>query len=337
MPMRNTPASTQPSPLRTTAWAIALFIAPATFAQPSNGYGWSTIGNPGNRGANADEAPNAVGLGRVDYTYRLSQTETTNAQWIEFLNAYRPYYQGNPRDDTALTGYWIDIDRNDRFYISEGAENVGVAVSWRNMARYCNWLHNDKSTEAWAFESGAYDTSTFTQNPDGSYNDAATHLAGARYWIPTTDEWAKAAWYDPNRYGVGQEGYWAYVGGGSDALWSGLPWEGGQTSAGLNVPDWVIGLPVGMYGTFGPWGLADMSGGVREWIEEPAYEGRARLVFGSELRDPLQIFTDRFDSGLGLQSTMGGLAGLRLATNVPSPAAFAALLSWFLLARKDRR
>jgi hypothetical protein len=227
------------------------FLATASLAQPSNGYGWSTIGNPGNRGANADEAPTSVGLGRVDYTYRLSQTETTNAQWIEFLNAYRPYYQGNPRDDAALTGFWIRLDSNNHFLISPGAENVGVAVSWRNMARYCNWLHNDKSTEAWAFESGAYDTSTFTQNPDGTFNDAATHLAGAKYWIPTTDEWAKAAWYDPNRYGVGQEGYWTYIGGSNELLRSGLPWKGGQTSAGFNVPS-AFGIPVGLYGTFGP-------------------------------------------------------------------------------------
>ena len=33
------------------------------------------------------------------------------------------------------------------------------------------------------------------------------HASG---WIPTQDEWMKAAHYDPNRYGAGQGGWWLY-------------------------------------------------------------------------------------------------------------------------------
>ncbi|XVJ59737.1 MAG: formylglycine-generating enzyme family protein [Tepidisphaera sp.] len=321
-----------------TAAALGLAVAaPLAWGQPSGGYGWATIGNPGNRTANEQEAPFWPGLGRVDYEYRLSQTETTNAQWLEFLNAYRPYYQGNPRDDTALTGFWIGLDRNDQFYIEQDAGTVAVAVSWRNMARYCNWLHNDKASGAWAFETGAYDTSTFTQNPDGSLNDASTHLPGAKYWIPTADEWTKAAWYDPNRYGPGQEGYWTYIGGGETVLRSGLPWEGGQTSAGFNIPDWVGGLPVGAYGAFGPWGLCDMSGGVMEWNELSAFGGRGRGVLGSELGDVFQDETDRLRSAR-IDNPVLGLVGLRLASNVPSPSVLTLLVIGILIParRKDR-
>jgi hypothetical protein len=81
-------------------------------------------------------------------------------------------------------------------------------ISRRNAAMYCNWLHNDKSTDRSAFLDGAYDVSTFTYTPFGAFNDQITRHTTARYWIPSWDEWLKAAHHDPNRHGPGQEGWW---------------------------------------------------------------------------------------------------------------------------------
>jgi formylglycine-generating enzyme required for sulfatase activity len=39
---------------------------------------------------------------------------------------------------------------------------------------------------------------------------APVKLSAARYWIPTENEWYKAAYYDPAKSGVGSPGYWAY-------------------------------------------------------------------------------------------------------------------------------
>ena len=50
----------------------------------------------------------------------------------------------------------------------------------------------------------------------GSYNvadnqtTALPQLSTARYWIPTENEWYKAAYYDPNKNGVGSAAYWNY-------------------------------------------------------------------------------------------------------------------------------
>ena len=77
-------------------------------------------------------------------------------------------------------------------------------VDWRTCAIFCNWLHNGKSSARSAFLSGAYDVSTFGYiSSAGGFTDQLTHNAGTSYWIPTLDEWLKAAHFDPNRNGPG--------------------------------------------------------------------------------------------------------------------------------------
>lgn len=307
---------------RRVAWFGPLVLTPAALAQPSNGFGWVTVDHAGNRGASESEAPFGVGMGAVDHEYRISQTETTNAQWRTFLQAYLPFYQGDPRFDSALTGQWISVDRDGRTHMNPASANLACAVSWRNLARYCNWLHNGMVNEQWAFESGAYDTSTFTQNPDGSLNDAPTHLPGARYWIPSLDEWAKACWYDPNRYGAGREGFWTYPNGSDRLLISGLPSAGGETSAGPSMPDDLEGLPVGAYGARGPWGLCDMSGSVIEATELQIFDQRYRCMLGSSFGDSLWFVNDALAQSNQYEDVRQGLAGLRLCSPVPAPGSF---------------
>jgi hypothetical protein len=78
-------------------------------------------------------------------------------------------------------------------------------VSWFDCARYCNWLHNGKPT-------GAQNNST---TEDGAYTlngaisgNAVAKNAGAKYHIPTENEWYKAAYY---KGGGTSAGYWKYA------------------------------------------------------------------------------------------------------------------------------
>src|SRR5690606_22102773 len=73
-------------------------------------------------------------------------------------------------------------------------------VSYWDACRFCNWLHNGKPT-------GAQDTTT---TEDGAYdlreitaieNNTVTRKPGARYFIPTQDEWHKAAYFQPRQTG----------------------------------------------------------------------------------------------------------------------------------------
>lgn len=165
-------------------------IAGSARAQPAPDYDfqWATITHAGNRPASVAEAPFLMEFpapGRVDYEYRIARTEVTVAQWFEFVQAYAPYYTG-ARSASAFVGLSIvptstDPTQPAGYRILNGEENRPASMSWRYAARYVNWLHNDKRPEREAFEQGVYDTSTFTQNPDGSYNDQLTRSPGARF------------------------------------------------------------------------------------------------------------------------------------------------------------
>lgn len=314
---------------------------------PNDGFDWVTVGAPGNRAANAQEAPQLylpggeLPVGAVNDTYRITRTEITVGQWFQFVQAYAPFYTGS-RNDPAITGLWIhpgslDPAQPAGFYMDSGTANLPQEMSWRMAARYVNWLNNGRQAAAAAFERGAYDTSTFTMNPDHTINDQPTHTPGVAYWIPTLDEWEKAMHYDPNRYGLGQEGYWMYPIGRDTPAISGYPWDGGETDAGIPFEGPAPFLDVASYPSVqSPWGLLDGSGGVREWTEYDS--GYSRAIRGSEQFEPSPGFeiADRIDYVVGLTPWAGGV-GLRLASAVPEPTAITAIGLWMAYGVGRRR
>src|SRR5690606_16629073 len=138
------------------------------------------------------------------YEYRMAMTEVTVGQWFELVQAYAQFHDFGGLAPPAFTGFGISYSFAGLFIRPGISPNRPADMSWEYAARYCNWLHNGKVNEAWAFESGVYDTSTFTFNDDGRPNHQFHRSPGARYWIPSLDEWTKAAYHDPTRYGHGQ-------------------------------------------------------------------------------------------------------------------------------------
>jgi hypothetical protein len=190
---------------------------------------------------------------------------------------------------------------------------------------YCNWLHNDKRTDAEAFLTGAYDTSIIHRNPDsGMWTLPESHLPGARFWLPTLDEWTKAMYYDPDKNGPDQEGYWRYQITSDEVPISGYPWEGGQTAAGI-MGDPRIHLDVGSYPNVqSPWGLMDGSGSQWELVET-SFHGFPTIKGTAEFHPDPSTF-DKLDYLNGTSANVPGM-GFRLASVVPS----AGHLTWLLL------
>lgn len=292
---------------------------------PNYGHDFVTVGAPGNRAALDSERhygsavsgfPN---LGVVGHEFRISRTETTAGQWIDFLNAAWPHTdaRGISRNDSRLTGPYIDATStapgtNPGWHTILGGANKATTMSFRLAAWYCNWLHNGRPTD-----SGAITLEMFTT---GAYDDATlTRQAGAQFWIPSLDEWTKAVYYDPNRHGAGQDGYWLHPGMSQVPLAGGPPGlSGAQTSAGFWLPPNQLPPDVGLYPSVqSPWGLLDTSGGATEWTDtEGPFFPNEKLVRGSALgsqsldRNDYMFITGGFD---------GSVYGFRIASAIPSP------------------
>lgn len=318
----------------TLAWSAA---APAAAGVPDYDFGWSVIGDPGNRAANIDEAPgfwNSAGnpiitVGAVDHVYRMATTEVTCTQYVEFLDAYR-HHTSFALNDVELTGILVGYNPDiDAFQIQGGHEQAGVAITWRMAARYANWLHNGKGNQASDFETGAYDTSTFTLNDDGTFNDQLTHNAASRFWLPTLNEWVKAAHWDPEKNG-GEGGYWYYPNGSDQPPVYASPDAGGTSNGGT---DSVFG--VASYDAMGPWGLFDTSGGESEWTGTANNSSSRRLTDGSNYFVDGE-FMDQLD-GLSGGFPHASYRGFRLASVVPSPGGLCSILPAALWVGTRRR
>ena len=316
-------------------------------AAQSYDFDWATIGDPGNDPWRDDRYPflKFNGRGRVDHLFRMSKTELTVGQWAAFVRAYGPHAE-DPFDP-ELTGWYIWGERRGDqivYEVEEGFERHPAQMSWRMAARFCNWMHNGQSGGAWAFESGAYDTSTFTRNDDGPpyFNDQETRSPGARYWIPSMDEWMKAAYYDPDRFGEGDGGWWEQPDRGNDPLFAERPENGGETNAGLFHGDYGPLTDVGQYPhATSPWGLLDLSGAMREFTEEwdAADRRAARHVKGSSIYDDISYQEQDWIGSEAWAETPNivGTVGFRVASAVPAHPTWTVLCAVGIGASRRRR
>lgn len=305
-----------------------------------NGYEWASVGHA----RNADWQGNyhlppffAMRRGGVDYRYRISKTEVTNRQWYEFVVACAPFLTHGQASDLSFTGLGIGLSGGGGYSLSEYEAEHGAQVGWRYAARYVNWLHNNKVNEAWAFESGVYDTSTFGGGTQGDLEltDQRERSEGARFFLPTQDEWVKAVHFDPDRYGEGQEGYWLNPYSSDSMPISGAPGaSGAQTDMGLQTQHTnpIMSYPDAQT----PWGLFDASGSVLEWLENLNGNSQSRLWESSDRSQSSLV------SGIDRISGWGGgapdrLIGIRLASVVPGPGTAVLALTALLAGRTRRR
>jgi len=318
---------------------MGLWMTPA-LAQ-DDGFDWVTIGDPGNVGYDRpDPAFRVSGRGSVSYEYRIGRTEITTGQWLEFVNAFgnqlpqiEPVHWGAYR--VFAGDPWVL-----RTDVPDAAMLPVAGISWEDAALYVNWLHNGKREDLASTQSGVYDTSTFTFNNDGTFNHQLVPSSGAKYWIPTWDEWLKAAHYDPDRYGAGQGGWWEFPNSSDQAPMPGLPGEGDTTyTLQLGGAEWDV--PLGAYPHVqSPWGLLDLSGGVSEWTSSSDFDLMQALLWdgGSAGRDYGAYDPDHATLvGSMTPEFGGGVRGIRLAAPIPTPGCVVVLCVSTLAGSKRRR
>ncbi len=242
-------------------------------------FDWVTIGNPGN----AEDPLNSgflPGIGSVAYEYRIAKYEVTNDQYAEFLNAvagadanglYKASMGTDPRGGITRSG----SSGSFAYAIKANMGNKPVNyVSFFNAMRFVNWLHNGQPT-------GTQDAST---TEDGVYaiSDGAseTRAAGAQFFIPTENEWYKAAYHQPSSQGGDGDDYWLYpTATNSIPSVATANATGDVSNPGAIVANYELGADwngqngnVTTVGSAGPlsesfYGTSDQGGNVFEWNE----------------------------------------------------------------------
>jgi len=331
-------------PYLTSAFAAAALACLTVLPGPASAtvtFDWATVGNPGNA------ADPTTGFGAVANAYRIAKTEVTNGQYAEFLNAAAasdPNGLYNPNMGvTSSRGGITRLGAAGSFTYAPSANMANKPVSWVSFfdsMRFTNWLHNGQG--AGSTETGAYNIT------DGV---SETRAANASYFLPSEDEWYKAAYHQPASQGGDSDNYWLYptasnsvptvatansVGDisnpgthvanySSGAVWNGL--NGNVTTVGSAGPN-----SASFYGTF------DQSGNVWEW-NQTLGTGSGRGLRGGSWRNGLEaVLRSSFRNNFG--PTLESFdVGFRVASPVPEPASFAlfAVGSALTLHRRHRR
>ena len=269
--------------------AASFFAASTPNAQLS--IDWVVVANAGNP---ADPTTN---FGAVAYDYRIAATEVTNAQYASFLNAVAASDPNNlysPNMNNEVTG---GITRsgssgNFSYTVKPNMANKPVNyVSWFDAARFCNWLTNGQGSAS--TETGVY---TFTGT--NSISSINRDLSNPRQvFIPTENEWYKAAYHQPSSQGGDNDNYWLYAtqsnaaptiatatntgdianpGPGVANYARGADWNGENG----NVTTVASANNTSFYGAF------DMNGNVNEW-NEALIEGSERGYRGGNWEEGL--------------------------------------------------
>jgi formylglycine-generating enzyme required for sulfatase activity len=273
--------------------AALIWAACTSAAQADVNIATVTVGNPGN-------AADTTGYGAVGYSYSIGTYEVTTGQYTAFLNAvattsdaYGLYNasMGDPSGNGGPMGLGCNIQRT----VTAGSYSYTVAsdwanrpvnyVSWGDAARFSNWLTNGQKADAATTEYGSY-----TLN--GKMTDAElmgvmrnSPAQGGRYYLPTENEWYKAA-YHKNDGVTGH--YWSYATGtnsGPGRDMTEATNTGNNANYYLGDLNYLLGspywrTPVGQFSASdSPYGTFDQGGNVWEWNETDP-DGSHRVLRG---------------------------------------------------------
>ncbi len=257
---------------------------------------WAVIGNIGNSADTRAMHDGTSDYGSVGYEYSIGKYEVTNAQYAAFLNAVAtssdPYGLYNENMGTSIHAGIIRtmISGSYLYNVKDGyALKPVMYVSFYDALRFINWLNSGTT------EDGAYTFNSQTNEYLG-----ATHNVGATYWLPTEDEWYKAAYYDPT-LDLGIGGYWDF------------PTRSNTISTADANYDSYVGTvtDVGTYDNESYYGTYDQAGNVWEWNE--TFIGGNRFFRGGRWVDPSDSLSAFVRIGNGPTSEFSHI-GFRVAS-----------------------
>jgi formylglycine-generating enzyme required for sulfatase activity len=330
------PGFARPSFLRPLSLSVSTALLLLASAASAVTIDWVPVGNPGNA---ADTSANcySANCGAVNYPYFISKYDVTKAQYVEFLNTVDP-------NGTNTLGLWNSFMQTNihggitfasgnpsgsKYVVNPTLANAPVDfVGFSDALRFANWLNNGQG--AGSTETGAY--TLLGGTPNASNVTTVTRNPGAQIFLPSENEWYKAAYYNPIT-----NSYFTYPYGSSTPTTCAAPGATPNTANCAGVVDHFTS--VGAYtGSTSPYGAYDMGGNAFQWNEE-IVAGVSRGIRGGGFGD---LATGLASSRRGFAGATGEhgnvIIGFRVAAVIPEPSTGTLLMTGLLgLAYRQRR
>jgi formylglycine-generating enzyme required for sulfatase activity len=284
---------------------------------------------------NAGNAANTNGWGAVSDVFKIAKYETSNTQYVDFLNKVdvsgtnpNGVYNAQMGSD-SLGGITFNAGGSSgaKYTVKTGTSPGGVAytnmpvlfTTWFSAARFTNWLQNGQQTNSSSMETGAY-----TLNNQTSGNIPARN-AGATDFLPSRDEWYKAGFFDGNT--VAYKTWPTNSNAQPTNTVSNLSLAN-VANYGATATPTLSPISVGSYiNTTSPYGAFDMFGNATEYTDTAgtgADVGRPQMFSGSWATTVASAGSwNATAAGIFRSSTTAtGQVGFRVAA-VPEPATIA--------------
>ncbi len=317
---------------------LALAVGISASASASVVIDWVSIGNPGNPAQSQANRTHFIrtsgdAAGSVDYIYTIARNETSIADYAKFLNAVAAtdtygLYDSRMASNLNIAG--ISRSGSPGLYsysVVGSGERPITYVSWFDAARFANWLHHGQPTGLLGvglIEDGAYLLSGATSGM------APQKKADAKVWIPTNNEWFKAAYYDPTHMN-GAGGYWLHANRSGSMQSNDFAVPGAAnfrvgdfaTTPGNNTSSATQNYltDAGAYGVDSQsyYGINDMAGNVYEWNDLTGTASLTRGYRGGAWDITNSVSLDSASQAFGNTNYAASNLGFRLAA-VPEPS-----------------
>ncbi len=269
---------------------IPVSVSPATVEQFVD---MVTVGNAGN---SPDQDYGGGQFGAVNYEFKIGKYEVNLDQYAAFLKAVaatdtHELYDTEMATDLNIAGIERSGTAGNYVYSVIGSGKRPITyVNWFDAARFCNWLHNGRPTgaqNAETTERGAYTLDGATSGIDVQLN------RGAKCWIPSEDEWYKAAYHQFSVEGGDSDDYWLYPTGSNTQpgnipgpsplanhanFWNGSVWSVTQEMS-LDSNQNYLTDGGAFEESESPYGTFDQGGNVWEW-NDAIISGTSRGIRG---------------------------------------------------------